>query len=62
MGLSDVTKIIRGSDIEFIINRSWRWYTAHLEGPHWEIKAECRQMERKDLGYVFEEGPWWGMS
>ena len=25
---------------------------AHLEGPHWEIKAGCRQRERQDLGHM----------
>lgn len=26
----------------FITYRSWKKYEAHLEGPHWEVEAECR--------------------
>ena len=36
----------KGIEIEkFIAHRSWRKYTAYVEGPHGEVKAGCRQRE-----------------
>lgn len=44
------TMIKRESDIEFITNSPWRTYIAHLEGPHWEIKATMKAENKEGPG------------
>ena len=44
----------RGFEIEkFISHRSWRKYTAHLEGPHEAVQAECPERETGPGVHVF---------
>ena len=60
-----LTKDHKRAEIEkFVTHRSWRRCTAHLDGPHWEVKAEGRQRAGQDLGRMpllgFRGGVFWG--
>lgn len=43
---------------KFISHRSWGKYMEHLEGPLREVKPECRQRERQDLGSFIRVCGW----
>ena len=54
-------QVTRESEIEkFITHRSWRKYTACLQGLYREIKAECRESQRtgRTCGTFPYQDPW----